>query len=429
MKIAFIEFEYPPDTSMGGIGAYTWEASRALTKRGHRVEVFAGAKDRFGSVESEGVLVHRVWSDVRDFYLAAGRAFVARHQEVGFDVLEGAELTAPAREAARLVPTVPLVVRLHGPSFVLRSMELPALATRDRWRHVFGALRRGQRPFWWSQSIDKYEREHVHQADVIAATSQAVADLVKRRWGFNSRRVIVSPLPISPDPALLEIPPGGNNGGVITYLGHLVVGKGLVELVEAMRVVMKGNTQVRLKLVGKAGPGPGGVGDMRQYIQNRLAEFSTRVEIPGPIAREQIPELFRETDIVVLPSHWETFGIVCVEAMAAARAVIGTTSGGMSDLLGHGEVGLLVPPFRSAALSRAILDLLKDPQRREALGIKARQRLLREFNIDRALAIQEQCYLQAIAAKRGNEPHRNGKAATRAGPVDADKGLTCVNRN
>jgi glycogen synthase len=396
MKIAFIEFEFPPDTAKGGIAAYTWETARALTKRGHVVEVFAGAKGRTGSFLDDGIMVHRVSDDPTSFFLKAGHAFFARNEVARFDVLEGSELTAPAREAVRLVPYMPLVVRLHGPSFKLRSMSMPAMKMADRFRIFTGALRRGERPFWWKNANDRIEAAHAHRADVIAVTSKTVGDLICRHWRVNPQKMISSPLPFSPSPALLDIQPV-SSGHAVTFVGHLCVGKGLVELVDAMRRVMERNHSITLNLVGQVGAAPDHTtGDMRDFILKHLSRFGERISIPGPISRKEIPEIFRRTDILVLPSHWDTFPVACLEAMAAGRAIIGSTSGGMAEMLDNGRAGILVPPFRSKVLADAILRLAEDAVLRESFGIEARRRVCTFYSIERTLDIQERCYKNAI---------------------------------
>jgi hypothetical protein len=113
-KIAFISYEYPPDTAYGGIATYVNQAARMLVARGHRVEVFAGSPDREGVRTEEGVRVHRVRvPDQRSFAEPIGMSFAARHSIEKFDVLEGPDYATDAREALRLVPEIPFVLKLH----------------------------------------------------------------------------------------------------------------------------------------------------------------------------------------------------------------------------------------------------------------------------------------------------------------------------
>ena len=95
MKIAFISYEYPPDTAYGGSATYVQQAAVMLARRGHKVEVFAGSSSRQETYNDDGVLVHTLQGGRFDnFPGRAGAAFAARHRVVGFDVVEGIEYEA-----------------------------------------------------------------------------------------------------------------------------------------------------------------------------------------------------------------------------------------------------------------------------------------------------------------------------------------------
>jgi hypothetical protein len=73
MKIAFISYEYPPDSAHGGIATYMHQAARMMSGRGHHVEVFAGSRHRSGTFCEDGVLVHRLIEECHmDFYGPVG---------------------------------------------------------------------------------------------------------------------------------------------------------------------------------------------------------------------------------------------------------------------------------------------------------------------------------------------------------------------
>jgi glycosyltransferase involved in cell wall biosynthesis len=111
-------------------------------------------------------------------------------------------------------------------------------------------------------------------------------------------------------------------------------------------------------------------------------------------------EAYAGVDLCVFPSLWENFPNVCLEAMSAARAVIGSSAGGMSEMLDHGRVGRLIAPGDSAALAREIIDLLKAPAERLRLGEMARKRVLEAYNENVIGELMEALYREAIQRKR-----------------------------
>jgi glycosyltransferase involved in cell wall biosynthesis len=101
-------------------------------------------------------------------------------------------------------------------------------------------------------------------------------------------------------------------------------------------------------------------------------EVARQVEFLGVQNDAAVEDWFRRADLFVAPSRYESFGLVFVEAMRAAVPVIGTTAGGIPEVVTPGRSGLLVEPQRPGQIAEAILTLLRDEPRRLALARGAR---------------------------------------------------------
>jgi glycosyltransferase involved in cell wall biosynthesis len=101
----------------------------------------------------------------------------------------------------------------------------------------------------------------------------------------------------------------------------------------------------------------------------------------------------------VYPSLWENFPNVCLEAMSAARAVIGSSAGGMAEMLDEGACGRLVDPHDYKNLARQIISLLDSPRERIRLGQLARSKVLSAYNEEHIGEATENIYLEAIRLK------------------------------
>ena len=405
MNIAFISFEYPPDTAYGGIATYVRQAVRMLHARGHRVEVFASSPDREGTGKEEGILVHRIAEpDRREFPRRIGPVFARRHADAPFDVLEGPEYFADARTAVELVPDIPLVVKLHTPSFLLWRISYG----QDRWtvlRHAVGAWRRGTPAAGhpWSG----LERGHALDADEIATPCRSLGDLVVAGWGLSSERVAHVPYPYTPSTSLLAVP-AGTRTNVVTFLGRLEIRKGVLDFARAIPAILTRHPDAHIRFVGRSVPEKNGV-EMRDRLERLLRPYQQSVEFTGPVGLDQIPAMLAETDVCVFPSLWENFPNVCLEAMSAARGIVGSRAGGMAEMLDAGRAGRLVSPHRPAEIARSVTDLLDAPDLRTQLGREARERVLTEYSAERIGRLQEACYGRAIERRRAlgaRHPHK-----------------------
>jgi len=407
MKIAFISYEYPPDAAYGGIATYVNQAVRMLYTRGHAVEVFTSSPIRSGTVDEAGVLVHRVREpDHFNFSAAIGPKFAERHEQVGFDVVEGPEYGADAMHAVRRVPDIPLVVKLHTPSFLISAATYGGLRLKDplRWRLLRGRIRefivrsmRGAHPIWrytHKYALDE-ERDHALQADEIASPSKALAEIVTDAWQLDSIKISHVPYPFVPNDALIQISAGGSQGNVL-YLGRLEVRKGVLDLATAIPMVLKERPEVHFNFIGPDDESPWRSIGMRDYLKQKLRNHASSVELLSSIPNDKLADVFAAADVVVIPSIWENFANVCLESMSAARAVIASESGGMAEMLDFGNVGRIIPPRDPGTLAKTIIELLSKPDLRHRLGTLARERLLDEYKIDRIGTMQEQSYRRAI---------------------------------
>lgn len=176
------------------------------------------------------------------------------------------------------------------------------------------------------------------------------------------------------------------DGPVVMFLARLAHDKGLLDLIEAMPRVLSEHPRATLAI---AGPDAGA----RAGAEARVAELGigARVKFLGRV--EATRDAYAAADVFVHPSHYESFGLVVVEAMAQRRAVVTTMAGGLPEA--SGGAAELVPTRDHNALAQAIATLLADPARREEMGERGfahARTLLWPRMVDRL----EECYGRAL---------------------------------
>lgn len=411
MHIAFISYEYPPDTALGGIATYVKQAASLLSGRGHQVEVFAGSLARTGTENENGVLVHRVQAmtahheDPHGFAAQVAPVFARRHEMCAFDVLEGPDYMAEARHAIKAVPDIPFVVKLHTPCYLLRSMNTAHYGPLRQTLSAAKSFLKGERPFYFYTPETDIERDCCLQADEIAAPSHAVGERVLQDWSLDAAKVSFFPLFFTPAERLLAIPIETKTN-VVTFYGRLEIRKGVMDLADAIPLILRECPDAKFRFVGRSMWSPKPRVDMKTFLACRLAAYASSVEFLDPVLPEEIGSLLAATDICVFPSLWESFGYTCLESMSAGRGVVATDPSGMAEMLrdGNTEFGRLVPPHAPAEIARAVVNLLQNPQERMWLGAAARERTLDQYSLSRVGTLQEASYLRAIQRRTAAGP-------------------------
>ena len=151
----------------------------------------------------------------------------------------------------------------------------------------------------------------------------------------------------------------------ILFVGRLVPQKGVDTLLRAFGAVLRRCPDARLIVVGS--------GDLELYFErmSRHLGIYQRVSIIEWQSGPPLIELFRRCRMLVVPSYYEPFGIVALEAMACARPVIASSTGGLSEIIRHGHDGYLVPAGDHLRLASRIVELLENPELCTAMGREA----------------------------------------------------------
>ena len=175
----------------------------------------------------------------------------------------------------------------------------------------------------------------------------------------------------------------------IGFVGRLVDQKGCDDLISAFTTLVAEGAPVRLVIVGD--------GPLRPALETRVSEsgLAGRVEFLG--FQADAPALMATMDIVAVPSLFEPFGIVAVEAMVQARPVVASAVGGLTETVEDGVTGKLVPPGNPQKLAEALRDLVRSSATRVQMGLAARQRALELFSPERTIAAYTKIYRELTA--------------------------------
>lgn len=401
MRIAFVSYEYPPETGGGGIGTYLECVAPALAEAGHEVTVFCGGSAT-RQVRQGGLTLQQIGGGSEQFGNAVCAEFAAHHQTKPFDLVEVTDFAAWGLEIQRSFPQVPYVVKLHTPSFVIDELHWRRPSILQRLRMGLGALRKS-RP--WPRFKFKHggghlrELETIRRASAIAATTNAVLQRIAQDVPEVLFKARVYPYPFLPSRTLLAAEADGL-GDMVTYVGRLEPRKGVLDLAAAIPELCRQHADIRFRFVGRDMLAESAGLLCSQEILRLAGEFRQRVDILPAQPREEVLRLMAGSRICVFPSHWESFGIVVLEAMSAGRPVVVTKGSGMEELLDDDKTGLAVEPMNPSALCEAVGAFWKDQSLRRKLGAAARETVLHSFSVSYVLRKQIDHYEELVEMRR-----------------------------
>lgn len=158
----------------------------------------------------------------------------------------------------------------------------------------------------------------------------------------------------------------------LLFIGRLSAVKGVRILIDAMSNILQVHPDTKLTVIGD--------GPDRSVLTDKSAPLGDAVTFLGYQSQAEVAQALQETDMLVLPSFAEGVPVVLMEAMAAAKPVVCTQVAGVSELVAHGESGLIVPPGDTDALAAAIIALAEDKDRRDRMGQMGREMVVANFD-------------------------------------------------
>ena len=367
MKVAQLATRYPPGP--GGVERHVAELSAHLGARGHRVDVYTSELYREFPWQRLDATVPR--EEAQSFgevhRLRVWSLPGAAHYTFFRDLLPALERAQPEVVHAHTYGThqVTVAARLHrraGTPFVVTAHYHPPWSIEGGW------WRRRLRGFY----------DTVLAGPTLAGAARLVVqtreeERLLRGLGIPLPPVVVVPPGYSP----LATPPEDRSafskayhldGPFLLFVGRLASNKGLRTLLEAFAPLARRDDRATLVLVGEDG-------GMAAAVDRRARELGIegRVHRLGHVADERLlASAYREARALVLPSEYEAFGLVLLEAMAQGTPVIASRVGGIPEVVDDGRTGLLVPPGEPGPLAAALGRLWDDPELGQRLGSAGR---------------------------------------------------------
>jgi glycogen synthase len=409
LRILLVSSGYPPALT-GGISRFIADVAPELARAGHEVRVITRAVDVERVDLERGVWVHRI-----DPAEPPGLVLEAPHHVDGFASAVVAELE---RISAWWMPDVvygPLwdvetlgIARTHSsvPVVVMLATPVAEVAEHEGWTD------RSHPAHATYLAMTRLEREMLARATIIHGISDAVVETYRHLY---PGAVVGSRLRIAHigrgddvgrrDPAISSgVIGSGASHAVVLFVGRLEPRKGIDVFLDACATLLAERPTLRIRVAGADDrPGPDGR-SYRDAWAARAGSDAAAIEFLGETDDDVLAELMDEATVVVMPSRYESFGLVVVEAMMHGRAVVASRIGGISELVDDGVTGLLVPVGDADALAAALAKIVDDPDLAHRLGQSGRLRFVDRLTAEAAATRLIAVLRDAIGTRRHGGP-------------------------
>ena len=208
----------------------------------------------------------------------------------------------------------------------------------------------------------------------IIALSSGVARFYTEVLRINPGKVVVIPHAHQVVQERCTVFSPNASSPIIGTVANLTEQKGLPYLIKAAAIVLKSHPEAQFHFVGE--------GHLRNSLQQYIEALGVTENVKLLGFQPNAAALMSTFDIFVLPSLWEPFGLVLLEAMANGLPIIATDVDGVADVVLDGQTGILVPPADPEALAMAIRRLIEHPDLAREMGRRGWERCATEFNVE-----------------------------------------------
>jgi len=367
-----------------------YNISKELVKRGHQVEIYASnaldMKRKIGSKNStiiiDGVKINyfNYVMHYYTFFLTPSMISAVKKRLTDFDVIHIHDV----RSFQSMIifhyarkHNIPYVLQAHG--------SLPRIG---RWRKIKMLL----------DVLFGYKL--LKNASRVIALSEVEADQYKA-MGVPEEKIVIIPNGIDLS-EYAELPPKGtfkkkfnipDDKKIILYLGRIHKIKGIDFLVKAYaHLINEMNFKDAVLVI--AGPDDGYLSEVKSLVQG--LGVSNSVVFTGPLYGKDKISAYVDSEVYVLPSRYEIWGMTVLEAYACSKPVIASKVGGLKDLVNNGETGLLFEPGNVEQLARNILYLLNDNDEAKEMGLKGKEFVKENLTIESVVTKLEKVYEEIV---------------------------------
>lgn len=367
MHLAFLTPEFPhAETSRSaGLGNSIKSLTTGLLRKGIEVSVFVYGQNH-DAVHTEGDFKLHIISRPKFRFMGwyLHRKFIQNYVNKYIDTDKIDALEAPdwTGVTAFMKLRCSLVLRVHGSDTYFCYLENRPQKKKNFW----------------------FEKLAIRNADHIIAVSNFSAEVTKKLFQLK-KEIIVIPNGVDTDffKPNKEILPENS----ILYFGSIIRKKGILELAEVLNLISNGDRQITLNIAGNdVSDAITGRSTKELFMEKLTAQARKNVKWIGNLDQNHLKNEIAKAKVIVFLSYAEAFPMAWLEAMSMGKAVVTSNIGWATEIIENNITGCMVKPASHHEVSQKIDQLLENDDKRNEIGVSARNYILENFSVESIVA-------------------------------------------
>lgn len=368
MKILHFSWEYPP-VMFGGLGAHVVELTQEQVKQGHQVTVVTQQSDPASPVSE---VVHGV-DIIRALNAYPDIPFTQKTLDTW---VHGFALGSFAAARDQMGDWIPEIVHGHDwvgaeqTQLLARHLQIPQVVT-------IHATEFGRHQGWLvsriSRTVHAREVRAIAQASRVIVCSEYMKHELVDSLGSDSKKISIVPNGVDSTGAIPSTSPRHSQESfTFGFLGRVEWEKGAHHLIDALSTLNDPRYRVRIIGVGSQLP------DLKEKVDRR--GLTDQVDFFGYVSSERKQELLRSCNALVIPSSYEPFGIVALEAGLSGVPLVVSRAGGLKDVIPTHEFGYPLESVTGKTIAQSIREIESDPRQASKRAQKLFDRVVTEYD-------------------------------------------------
>jgi len=363
VNICLVSTGFPPENG-GGIGTYIYNLSKGLVVLGHTVHVITPTGQSYYTVEQEDKLfVHRLPKQslpILESYFPGIRwsfqlyqLIKELHKKSPFNLIEFPNWEASG-VVSQLLLNIPVVVRLHTPFFETLSLDSDNVTFGDKM-------------------VCRFEQWSCNKADQLISSTRCHAQTIVDEYGIDIDDICILPLGIIDKNNIAADKKTTSEKFRLLYVSRLENRKGTLAFLKSLPLIHQQCQNIQVDIIGTdRAHAPGDI-KFQQYFKENFNALSEVVTFHGFVDDQTLDIFYKNADLFVVPSVYESFGLIYVEAMMYGLPSIATKGGGIPEVITDGVDGFVTEINDSNEIAARVNEFINNKTLLTNMGVTARK--------------------------------------------------------